>query len=132
MFGLFNKTYNDWYTYIAEKQFPNFKYGETIGYKGLEFVKIIHSSGTSVDNHCNQEIPTGIKCKIINNDLRFGGKLIEVICPKCKSVIEFDPSQVALAEMLERENKKNRTTTSIQIVNAANSGVYSKPINMSY
>tara|TARA_B100000963_G_scaffold205401_1_gene178835 strand:+ start:601 stop:1080 length:480 start_codon:yes stop_codon:yes gene_type:complete len=131
LFGLFNKSYNDWYSYLTEKEFPGFGYGETVGYSGLEYVKVVHNNHNINLNssNCNAEIPTGIKCKIINSALMPGNKLIELECPKCKKLIEFDAFQVASTEMVERENKKKGAQTKKATVPAVDSGVYSKVID---
>ena len=134
MFGLFDKKYNDWYSYLSEKEFPSFGYGETIGYNGLEFVEVKHSEilGAFGDNKCNASIPTGISCKIINSHVSPGMKLIELTCPKCGKLVEFDSFSVASTEMVERENKKVGKETNKKTIYAVDSGVYSKPVNFNF
>ena len=129
IFNLFNKRYDDWYTYIVEKEFPRIRYGHS-NYSYLKFIKIICKwyEGAHHDNECGAEIPTGIKCRIIKSDRPSGGPLIELTCPKCKGLVEFPVDAVSMGEMIERENEKNNQPTKVTRVDAVNSGVYSKPL----
>ena len=45
-------------TYLTEKEFPGFGYGETVGYSGLEYVKVVHNNHNINLNssNCNAEI----------------------------------------------------------------------------
>jgi len=123
IFNLFKKKYDDWYTYIVEKEFPTIKYGHQ-NYSNLKFVKVICNAGFG---KCRTEIPTGIKCTIIKSDIA-GEPLIELTCPQCNKLVEFPVDQVSMKEMLERENEKNNQPTNVKTVEAVDSGVYSKPL----
>ena len=128
IFNLFNKRYHDWYTYLAEKEFPTYHYGHQ-NHSSLQFVKVICKGGVG---KCGAEIPTGIKCRIIKSDLPSGGHLIELTCPQCNRLVEFPVDSVSMNEMLERENEKNNKQTDSHRVDAVDSGVYSKPIPRYY
>ena len=128
IFNLFNKRYDDWYTYIVEKEFPTIRYGHQ-NYSSLQFVKVICKGGF---DKCGAEIPTGIKCRIIKSDIAGGGPLIELTCPQCNRLVEFSVDSVSMMEMAERENEKNNEQTKSHLVEAVNSGVYSKPIPRYY
>ena len=127
MFGLFKKNYDDWYTYIKEKEFPTISYGHN-HYSELKFAKVIcRSSKNNPETlyECGKQIPTGLSCKILK-DVRTGSPLIQVTCPSCNDLVEFSVDLVSFGEMSERENEKKKMRTKIHSIDALSSGTLSK------